>query len=305
MITFPLVSVVLCSYNGEKYLEEQLTSILAQTYPSLEIIICDDCSVDLTQSIIKTYAFKDRRIQYFFNKENIGVNKNFEQGFLKATGVFIVIADQDDIWKPEKIQKQFDLFSADDIILVHTTSAIFSGNELPLHKILKKTELPMQGNDSRKLMLRNSISGHNIMFRKKLFNIATPFPSNVYYDWWLCEVATCCGQINSSNEILAFQRRHADNVTIVITAKGQTKKVVKERVTALQAFAKIPYLKSADKSFCEKLLGYYSELEHKKRSFKLFIFLLRNSQTLFFYKKKKIPYVSYIKTAYRLSGVAD
>src|ERR1700749_3753483 len=106
MIPAPLVSVVLCTYNGDKYLEAQLQSVLTQTYSSLEIIICDDGSTDSTQQLISSYALKDARIRYFFNEKNTGVNKNFEQGFLKAAGEFIAFADQDDIWKPEKIQKQ-------------------------------------------------------------------------------------------------------------------------------------------------------------------------------------------------------
>jgi glycosyltransferase involved in cell wall biosynthesis len=305
MAQSPVVSVVLCSYNGEKYLEAQLNSILTQTYSSLEIIICDDASIDSTQKIITTYAQKDTRIQYFFNDKNIGVNKNFEQGFAKATGEFIAIADQDDIWKPEKIQKQLALFTAEDIVLVHTASVIFSDNTLPVNKIANKAVNLMEGNDFRKLLLRNSISGHNIMCRTTLQHLALPFPQFVYYDWWLCQVATVNGSIAASPEILAFQRKHDNNVTIAKKRSGQTKEVVKERLAALQSFLIIPGLQKSDRLFCKKLLDLYWELEYEKSSFKLFSFLLKNAKVLFFYKKKWFPYISYIKTARQLSKIVD
>jgi glycosyltransferase involved in cell wall biosynthesis len=302
MITFPLVSVVLCTYNGEKYLEEQLTSILTQTYPSLEIIICDDCSFDSTQQIIRSYALKEDRIRYFFNEKNLGVNKNFEQGFFKATGEFIVIADQDDIWKPEKIQQQYYLFTADNIILVHTGSTIFSGTELPLHKTFKKGELLMEGNDYRKLLLRNTIAGHNIMFRKKLLTHALPLPVGVYYDWWLCQIATCYGSIAASAEIFAFQRWHDMNVTVKKRkGKKQTRQEFEERYRALKIFAAVPELNKANSLFSKTLLSKYQELKHKNFSFKLFAFLLANARVMFFYKKKSMPYISYIKAAYYMS----
>ena len=305
MAKLPLVSVVLCTFNGEKYLEEQLNSILTQTYSSLEIIICDDTSTDSTQKIIAAYALKDTRIQYFFNDSNIGVNRNFEQGFGKTTGQFIAIADQDDIWKPEKIQKQLALFTADDIILVHTSSAIFSGATLPVNKLVNKAVILMEGNDFRRLLLRNSISGHNIIFRSTLLDLAIPFPRFVYYDWWLCQVATVKGNIAASAEVLAFQRKHDTNITIAEKQGGQTSEVVKERLTALQSFLIIPGLQKNDRLFCKKLLDLYWELEYEKNSFKLFSFLLKNAKVLFFYKKKWFPYISYIKTAHQLSKVVD
>jgi glycosyltransferase involved in cell wall biosynthesis len=305
MTTQPLVSVVLCTYNGEKYLEAQLSSILTQTYSPLEIIICDDHSVDSTKQIITAYALKDKRIRYFFNAGNIGVNKNFEQGFAKATGQFIAIADQDDIWKPEKIQKQLDLFNDEAIILVHTASAIFSGDSLPVNKTTNTAVNLMQGNDFKRLLLRNSISGHNIMFRAKLFIESIPFPSFVYYDWWLCQSATCNGVIAASAEVLAFQRKHDNNITISKRNDLQTREAVKERLTALQSFLTMPHLREDDKLFCKKLLDHYWELEYTKSSFKLFLFLLKNAQILFFYKKKWFPYISYLKAAYHLSNVTD
>lgn len=297
-----LVSVVMATYNGQEFLGRQLKSILGQSHSNLEIIICDDASLDDTQKIIQSFAENDGRIKYYFNKINTGVNKNFESGFLKAAGSFIAIADQDDVWKKNKIEEQMKLFTGDNIILVHSASALFSNNNLPIHKIEAKATKPMTGNDSRRLLIRNSISGHNIIFRKILLQHIIPFPGTVYYDWWLCEVATCFGAIAATNKILAYQRQHNNNLTVYnrTTAK-QTLKEYIERKKALETFITISSLPPKARSFAQKLLQKFSSLEHSIFSFGLFFFLFKNASVLFFYKKKMFPFFSYIKTAYRMS----
>src|ERR1700742_3478188 len=100
----PLISVALCTYSGEKFLQEQMDSILAQTYKNLEIVIVDDCSTDRTIDIINSYAEKDKRIKLFQNDTNLGFNKNFEKALSLTTGEYISISDQDDTWLPQKLQ---------------------------------------------------------------------------------------------------------------------------------------------------------------------------------------------------------
>src|ERR1700748_3070750 len=94
----PLVSVAMCTYNGEKYIRQQLDSILNQTWRNLEIVIVDDGSSDDTFAIISEYAEKDSRIKCFKNEVNLGFNKNFEHAVELTTGDYIAISDQDDIW---------------------------------------------------------------------------------------------------------------------------------------------------------------------------------------------------------------
>src|SRR5690349_6792955 len=101
--TPPLVSVVLCTYNGEKYIAEQLDSVCSQTYRNLEIIVCDDASADNTLSLLNSYAAKDHRIKLFRNEKNIGYNKNFEKAIGLAGADWIAISDQDDLWELTKI----------------------------------------------------------------------------------------------------------------------------------------------------------------------------------------------------------
>src|ERR1700744_3577317 len=96
----PLISVALCTYNGEKYIKEQLDSIINQTYTCIEVIIVDDGSTDSTYDIISDYALRDNRIKCFKNETNLGFNKNFEKAVSLTSGEYIAISDQDDIWLP-------------------------------------------------------------------------------------------------------------------------------------------------------------------------------------------------------------
>ena len=99
-----LVSIAMCTYNGEKYLRGQLDSIIGQTYKNLEIIIVDDGSKDATMHILNTYASIDNRIKIFQNEKNLGFVQNFSKAISLCNGDFIALADQDDIWKKNKIE---------------------------------------------------------------------------------------------------------------------------------------------------------------------------------------------------------
>ena len=101
--THPMVSIAMCTYNGEKWLRAQLDSILSQTYTNLELVIIDDGSRDRTIDIIKEYAAGDPRIKYHVNAETLGYNRNFEKALRLCSSDLIAISDQDDIWQPHKI----------------------------------------------------------------------------------------------------------------------------------------------------------------------------------------------------------
>ena len=94
-----LVSVVMSTYNGSLYVSEQIDSIINQTYSNLEIILADDASTDNTFEILKSYAAKDKRIIAYQRNANAGYNINFSEACTKASGEYIAISDQDDVWE--------------------------------------------------------------------------------------------------------------------------------------------------------------------------------------------------------------
>ena len=93
----PTVAVVMCTYNGEKYLRQQLDSILAQTYPIQELIVQDDCSTDATLAILQEYEAKVPFMKVIENTHNLGFNLNFKTACMRATTDLIAISDQDDV----------------------------------------------------------------------------------------------------------------------------------------------------------------------------------------------------------------
>jgi glycosyltransferase involved in cell wall biosynthesis len=100
----PLISIVMATYNGEKYLREQVDSLLAQSYPTLEFIFVDDASSDSSVKILQEYALSDTRIRLVTNPENQGLLATFETAIRAAKGEMIALSDQDDVWMPDKIR---------------------------------------------------------------------------------------------------------------------------------------------------------------------------------------------------------
>ena len=98
------VSIVICTYNGEHFLSEQMDSLLQQTYPVDEIIVQDDGSTDGTMAVLNGYAANNPVIKLFRNEGKHGVNNNFFSALRRASGEYIAICDQDDIWEPTKVE---------------------------------------------------------------------------------------------------------------------------------------------------------------------------------------------------------
>ena len=102
------IDILLPTYNGEKYLKEQIDSILNQTYKNIRLIISDDCSKDSTPKILEEYREKDERIELYLQKENIGVVKGIEFLLKKVKSNYYMLADQDDVWLPMKVEKSIE-----------------------------------------------------------------------------------------------------------------------------------------------------------------------------------------------------
>ena len=134
------VSVVLCTYNGEKYIREQLESIVSQTYPIHELLIQDDCSTDATPLIIEEYKEKYPFIRFYRNKNNLGFNRNFWKAFEKVTGDYIAISDQDDIWVPNKVKNVMAVFREGYDCVMHDCSVVNEHYEVLLSSIFRYTK---------------------------------------------------------------------------------------------------------------------------------------------------------------------
>jgi glycosyltransferase involved in cell wall biosynthesis len=217
MTESPLVSVVLGTYNGEVYLEEQLRSVLAQTWTNLEIIAIDDGSSDRTVAILREYAARDSRIKVVINEQNLGFVRNFEKGCSLAKGKWISLCDQDDYWLPEKIQKMAQAIG--DYPMIYCDSELCGPELQPMGTKISDLVHYQSFDDCRQLCVFSRMYGHATLITRTLFDLASPFRKEVPHDGWLAYHATLYGGVKYLPAVLVKYRQHAGNVFGVVGGK--------------------------------------------------------------------------------------
>ena len=207
----PLISIAMTTYNGEKYLKKQLDSLCNQTYPNIEVVVCDDRSKDNTESILKSYQ-KRLKLQYFVNEQNLGVVKNFEKALSLCHGAYIALCDQDDIWLPNKIEtlvRNIGTYSLifSDAALIDINDKIIEPSFRKFQKLVIWTERPLLP-----LFFGNFVTGCTAMLTKELVDKALPIPGGErFHDWWLATVATKLHGIKALDNKLVLYRQHGTN----------------------------------------------------------------------------------------------
>lgn len=228
------VSVAIATYNGERYLREQLDSIYNQTIKPIEVIVCDDGSKDNTIEILEEYKLKFNLV-YYKNESNLGFYRNFEKAISKCTGDYIALADQDDIWMPKKIErllKEIGNYS----LICSDAQLINEKNEVIHDSYFKHQNLhPYYNNPFLNLIVNNYVTGCTLIFKKDLLKVAIPMPNIRYHDQWLGIVASQNGGLKFLNEKLICYRQHGSNDTgshefIALIAKlKQVKTLIRNR----------------------------------------------------------------------------
>ncbi|HEY6895078.1 MAG TPA: glycosyltransferase [Rhodanobacteraceae bacterium] len=207
----PLISVALATYNGERYLCEQLDSVLAQAGVAIEVVAVDDGSTDGTLAILHEYARRDGRIKVYANPRNLGVGATFEHAMSLTAGELIAPCDQDDTWHPEKLARLAEAIGACD--LAYCDSLFVDADGATMNERISDRMSMMRGRHAMAFTLRNSVSGHASLIRRSLFEIARPFPDALYYDWWLALCAATRNGIAYVDTPLVHFRRHARTVS--------------------------------------------------------------------------------------------
>lgn len=209
----PLVSIAMCSYNGEIFIKEQLNSILDQTYKNIELIIVDDCSKDETIKIIEEYLKKDNRIKLYKNEINLGFVKNFEKAISLCTGDYIALADQDDIWKKNKLE----VFVSEikDNMLIYSDAILIDKESKETGKQLIRPEGNLvSGKCNKAFIYYNCVSGNTLMFKKELVKHILPIPEKItFHDIWIAFIASTIGEITFTKESYTYYRRYSEQVT--------------------------------------------------------------------------------------------
>lgn len=273
------VSVVMCTYNGAKYIREQLDSILNQTYPIFEIIIQDDCSTDDTVEILNDFKQsiqlkKNIEVHVYVNEKNIGYNRNFLSAFMRAKGEFIACSDQDDIWYPEKIEKQINSIGSKDVCC-----SFYEEGE---HMTDSKNKLLSPWVNPEHILFTNTIPGHTMLLRRSFFQNMRPWGDEVIYDWWIAISAALGNGIAIVSQSLSWHRRHNDSVIQSIFNK---KANIKRQSWHPYIFGIYAYRRLQEKESFQLFYQYVSQLSRKNQyelSNKLSQLLLRtNSCSLF------------------------
>ncbi len=215
------IDILMATYNGEKYVAEQIDSILNQSYNSFRLIISDDCSTDNTFEILKKYAKKDNRIVLYKQELNLGVNRNFQFLLDEVTAEYFMFSDQDDIWKEDKIEKSINKLKETDSDLVYTDLEVIDENYSTIYKSYWRYKgfwhKIKKYNNYESLFLNNYITGCTMLVKSKFIKQTQPaispiiINSRLLHDHWTALIVSIQGKMSYIDEPLVQYRQHGDN----------------------------------------------------------------------------------------------
>lgn len=286
------IDVIIATYNGKNYIEEQINSILNQTYKDITVYIRDDGSTDGTTTLLKKIALKDSRIKIV--EDNIpakGVGENFKQLLKNCNSDFVFIADQDDYWQKDKIEKLLSFIKScdeDQPLIAYAPGIVVDSTLKPTGKL---TDYKLKVEKVQDMYLMNGgVQGCAMVINKHLYNLAlkTDFHWHMH-DQVLSIYAVCFGKIYFFESPLFLYRQHGSNVL------GFNSSTVKDKLNRYINYNKNSFL--IDKSSClmfaefSNLLGnnLNSEIKTniefflaaiKKGKISTFIFIVKNKLKL-------------------------
>lgn len=236
---YPLVSVALASFNGAKFLSQQLDSLLSQEYDNMEIVISDDGSTDGTVEIIETYAMRDPRIRFLPMDGHRGYVGNFMRAFRACRGELISPCDQDDIWYAEKTRRLVEAIG--DASLVYCNSRFVDEDNISLGKRISDNSEMLRGSDARSLIFCTSICGHAMLFRSQLLDFIDEYNDIAYIDWFISFLAMEKGRVDYIDEVLVDWRQHENSTTFHVrdTKKPLRKKTLETDLRMLAVFSSV------------------------------------------------------------------
>lgn len=214
------ISIAICTYNGEKFLQKQLDSFAMQTRLADEVIICDDCSKDSTQEILTAFAESAVfPVKLYFNEQNLNFLKNFEKTIKLCTGDVIVLSDQDDVWHPNKLELIENEFAKSEKIgMVYADAEIVDEFLCPSSLTMwqqtgfstEKQDLFTHGKAFDLLLTDGYVYGSSMAFRSIYRDLVLPFPQNTHFihDNWIALMISAVANVALIKESLIKYRQH-------------------------------------------------------------------------------------------------
>lgn len=200
-----IVDVIITTYNGEQFVHEAIESVLQQSYPHINLIIINDCSVDDTQEVLEHYKGKDKRINIISNKSNLGIIKTLNIGLNHSHNDFVSFLDHDDLWHRDKIKTQVDLFASNPNLSASFT-LIQEFNDKNLNGPFRARTIPLKG-----------IAKSTVLLRRNVFNQIGLFSEGILsggdFIQWFLRYKKYNLQYNLIETVLTYRRIHNNNMT--------------------------------------------------------------------------------------------
>ncbi len=212
------LSIALCTYNGERYLPAQLHSIAAQSRPADELVVCDDASTDATPRIVKEFAARAHfPVNFSVNRENLGSTRNFARAIELCRSDVIVLADQDDLWKVNKLEQLSSLLSDERVGMAFSNAEVIDPESRSLGYSLwdglPDGDRVLRAVENNRLFERvlqgNVVTGATMAFRARYRDLVLPIPPSWVHDEWIALLISAVAPCRATVERLISYRQHA------------------------------------------------------------------------------------------------
>ncbi|MGQ9412793.1 glycosyltransferase family 2 protein [Streptococcus pluranimalium] len=271
------VNIVMSTYNGEKYLADQIKSIQSQTFEDWQLLIRDDGSSDNTPSIIRDMAKKDDRIHFINDgqNENYGVIKSFYHLVKYDSADYYFFSDQDDVWLPEKIEvtlKRAQIESSDNPLLVYTDLKVVNEDLEVLQESMIKSQSHHANTELVQELTENTVTGGTMMINKALADKWQVYDNLLMHDWYLALLAASLGKLIYIDQATQLYRQHEANVLGARTWSKRAKNWLKPNTL----ISKYWWLIKSSQNQAEKLLAQEMS-ESSTQMVKAYVYLMDNN----------------------------
>ncbi len=212
------ISVVLCTYNGGRYLREQLSSVAQQTLMPAELVVCDDQSTDDTVAMVREFASSvPFPVRVSVNSERLGSTRNFDQAIGLAAGECIALCDQDDRWAPDKLERLSGVLAENptadgafsDAELIDENSKSIGLSLFAKHRFTARKQREFLEKPTAILLKHDVVTGSTLMFRSSVRSYSLPIPASWVHDGWLAWMIASHSRLALTTETLTAYRVHS------------------------------------------------------------------------------------------------
>lgn len=305
-----MISIALAAYNGEKYINEQLDSILDQTIQDFELVVCDDCSTDSTWAVLREYQIKDNRIKLYRNEKNLGFKKNFEKAISLCQGEYIALCDQDDIWTIDHLEVLYK--NIKDKVIACGNSIIVNekgeSQKITLKENMRFDIFKYNDEDKsyRLLYFSSPYQGSAMLIKKAFFDVALPIPSSSNsHDAWFATLACFAGGINYIEDVILKYRSHSSNNSKISKRRTyfysfqnavREPNLFNDRIDfCIEILKRITTLSTKQSGILNKALTYHRKKGSRYYRFKNLCFRIRNYKKIYSTNSYKLFVVRIVK----------